>query len=197
MTNPRFRNIGAILNKVPDPASDPGVAAEAAPAAVPDATVTRLEPTTPARPEVARPSGGRTKRPATAASGESVSSSSGGGVRRVAFRLSPALREALIARTAASQTTQGQVVLDAVEAAVDRGVLAELVEPTKSQPGAGLFPRLEARPPVEASMLVEIRLDARAVDILDGLAAQVEAKSRTHLITVALDAYLSPDTSGA
>lgn len=195
MTNPRFRNIGAILNKVPDQASDPGAAPEIAPDATADATVTRLEPAAPARPEVVRPTGVRTKRPATPASDESVSSSAGGGVRRVAFRLSPALRDALIARTAASQTTQGQVVLDAVEAAVDRGVLAELVDPNRSQPGAGLFPRLEARPPVEASMLVEIRLDARAVDILDGLAAQVEAKSRTHLIAVALEAYLSADRS--
>ncbi len=42
---------------------------------------------------------------------------SDGGLRRIAIRLNPALHVLLIAKAAESRTSQGQVVLDSVEAA--------------------------------------------------------------------------------
>ena len=67
-------------------------------------------------------------------------------VRRIAFRLDPALHALLTGKATGSKTSQGQVVLDCVEAAHMAGVLGGLVT-TEAAPtsNGGLIPRLQGR----------------------------------------------------
>jgi hypothetical protein len=112
-------------------------------------------------------------------------------VRRIAFRLDPAVHTVLTRKAADGKTSQGQVVLDCVEAAHTAGVLGELVtaEATPAT-SSGLFPRLKGRGAAQATVPVEIRLHARAAAVLDDRVDQTGADSRTQLITAALRYHL-------
>jgi hypothetical protein len=99
-------------------------------------------------------------------------------VRRIAFRLDPALHAVLTRKAADSKTSQGQVVLDCVEAAHTARVLAELAT-TEAIPAtsSGLFPRLKGRGAAQATVPVEIRLHTGAAAVLDDLVEQTGAES--------------------
>jgi hypothetical protein len=183
-TSRRFESISGILNRTAtDPsleqagASAPAVAEEPAPTGV-----TKLRPAARSRPASEAPAPPAAK----------ASAGSDGGVRRIAFRLDPALHTALTARATDAKTSHGQVVLDCVEAAYQAGVLIDLVaaEATPTQTD-GLFPRLKSRTTAQASVPVEIRLHARAATVLDQLVDQTSADSRTQLVVAALRHQLS------
>jgi hypothetical protein len=186
MTNRRFDSIGTILSRTSEgaatsdhqedlevPATDPAPLG-----------VTELRPGSSRRST--RPSSVGPPRPGTGASAGSA-----GGVRRIAFWLDPALHAALTGKAAGSKTSQGQVVLDCVEAAHTAGVLGELVATEAAPaPDGGLFPRLQGRGTARPTVPVEIRLHARAAAVLDDLVEQTGADSRTQLITVSLRYHL-------
>jgi predicted transcriptional regulator len=127
-------------------------------------------------------------RPATRKSREST-----GGTRRVAFRLDPDLHTRLLARARQTNRSQGNVVLDAVEAAHTGGILTDLVAAEKKppEPQAGLFARTAPRAAAQSSVPVEIQIRAQAVDQIDRLAKEHYADNRTQLITAALRNHLS------
>lgn len=185
MTSSRFQSIGAILAKTAEGQPVELSDTQTAEADACSGTVSQLAPTQTNQTK-------RAARPATtmATRRPSASQASTGGVRRVAFRLAPDLYERLAAAATTRKSSHGQIVLDAVEAAaMNPDNLASLVaEPAAAT--SGLFPRLPQRPPAEASIPAEIRIDARAVDILDQLVTQSGARNRTHLITAALQSYL-------
>jgi hypothetical protein len=108
------------------------------------------------------------------------------------FRLDPDLHHSLVNRATADRTSYGHVVLDAVEAAHRGGRLSDLLADTRPQAAqTGLFPRLRPRSDAQPAVSVEIRLDARAVEILDQLVAEHHAENRTHLMVAALGDYLT------
>ena len=184
MTNPRFQNIGAILAKAPDRPAPDLEAAEVQPED-PTGTVTHLDPARTGKPEPST----RAKTPS--ARRRPTSATASGGVRRVAFRLAPDLYDRLAATATAERVSHGQVVLDAVEAVAGRDELTALIAGPAEDSPVGLFPRLPQRAPAAATIPVEIRIDARAVDILDQLVTQSGADNRTQLITAALRSHLA------
>src|SRR4051794_5400596 len=185
MTSRRFESIGGILNRTatdPTPTDEPDDAAPTAAADTAPAAVTKL-----------RPTGQNPRRPdrASAQSSPKSSTKSDGGVRRIAFRLDPALHSALTARAASEKTSQGQIVLDGIEAAHQAEALTDLVAAEAAAPQTGsLFPRLKTRGTAQATVPVEIRLHAQAVTVLDQLVTQTGADSRIQLIVAALRHHL-------
>ena len=194
MTDSRFSSISNILQ--PRPSAQPpadeneGAAEESAKRG----TVTRIDGAAQAgsarqRPETSEDS---VQRAAPSASRPSPASASvSGGVRRVVFRLNPDLHRSLGERAASERSSYGQVVLDAVESLHGSGRLsAVLSEAVGSMSATGLFPRLRARHEARPAVPVEIRLDARAVAILDQLVEEHGAENRTQLIVACLTTYL-------
>lgn len=176
MTSRRFESIGGILNRTVPPRPDDQQRSELQPAA-------RSTPTSDATDPVSAPaSTARQGRPSA-----KVSAKSDGGVRRIAFRLDPALHEALTARATTDKISQGQVVLDSIEAAHRSRTLQDLVAAERDEPQTdGLFPRLRGRNTAQATVPVEIRLHAQAAAVLDELVNETSAESRTQLIIAAL-----------
>lgn len=117
---------------------------------------------------------------------------SAGGIRRVAFRLNPELHARLVAHAKQTNSSQGNVVLDALEAAHSAGILTDLVAAEKKppQPQIGLFARTSPRTAATSSVPVEIQLRTQAVEQIDQLAEQHHADNRTQLITAALRNHL-------
>lgn len=189
MTNRRFESISGILNRTAtDTAADLGTAeqprdqshAAADPA---PASVTTLRPAT---PDAGRPA------QSLADASPKASTTSDGGVRRIAFRLDPTLHTALAAKAASDKASQGQVVLDAIEAAHQTDALTNLIAAEAAAPQSdSLFPRLRGRGTAQATVPVEIRLHAQAATVLDQLVTQTGAESRTQLIAAALRRHLS------
>ena len=195
MTDSRFSSISNILQ--PRPSAQPPAAENegAAAESVKKGTVTRIDGaaqvgSTRQRPET---SGNPVQPAAPSASRPSpASASASGGVRRVVFRLNPDLHRSLGERAAAERSSYGQVVLDAVESLHGSGRLsAVLNEAVGSTSATGLFPRLRARHEARPAVPVEIRLDARAVAILEQLVDEHGAENRTQLIAACLTAYLN------
>jgi hypothetical protein len=165
MTSRRFESIGGILNRTatdPTPTDEPDDTTPTAALDTAPAAVTKLRHT---GQHPRRTGGAATQQPSRKAS-----ASSDGGVRRIAFRLDPALHSALTARVASEKTSQGQIVLDGIEAAHQAEVLTGLVtaEAAGWQTGS-LFPRIKTRGTAQATVPVEIRLHAQAVTVLDQL----------------------------
>jgi hypothetical protein len=188
MANRRFDSIGTILSRTsegnPPVASDQENLEVAATDPAP-LGVTELPPMT-SRRSTRPQSSVSPPRLATGASAKSA-----GGVRRIAFRLDPALHAALTGRAADSKTSQGQVVLDCVEAAHTAGVLGELVTTEAAPtPNGPLPPSSGAAAPPGRRSRSEVRLHAGAAAVLDDLVEQAGADSRTQLITAALRYHL-------
>lgn len=176
MTNRRFDSIGGILNRIP---ASPDADNSPQPKPAPKLRSVNGETDNPAGPPVVAV---RQPQPRTRASAKSD-----GGVRRIAFRLEPALHEALTARAASDKTSQGQVVLNCIEAAHRDDALSNLVAAERDAPQTdSLFPRLRSRNAAQATVPVEIRLHAQAAAILQQLVHQTAAESRTQLIIAAL-----------
>src|SRR5215212_4642874 len=112
MSNRRFDSIGTILSRTSEGAAPSDHQEDLEVPAVDPAPlgVTELRPVSSRRST--RPSSVGPLRPGT-----SASAGSAGGVRRIAFRLDPALRAVLTGKAAEGKTSQGQVVLNCVEAA--------------------------------------------------------------------------------
>lgn len=119
------------------------------------------------------------------------SASSEGGTQRVVLRLRAPLHTQLVTHVAATRSSQGDVVLDAIEAAYTAGRLADLVAHAHDVDQGTLFARTKKRGPAEASIPIELRLRREAVTEVDRLAAETHADSRTQLIVVALEAHLN------
>lgn len=182
MNSRRFESIGAILNRATsNPTTSDGEPQNERPATPRSASPASEGQPRPAAPTVRRPP------PPPTVSVKSVSAKSDGGVRRIAFRLDPALHEALTGKAATGKISQGQVVLDCIEAAHQDGSLDDLVARERDDLQSGsLFPRLRSRGAAQATVPVEIRLHARAATVLDQLVEQTGADSRTQLIIAAL-----------
>src|SRR4051795_4013828 len=132
MTSRRFESIGGILNRTatdPTPTDEPDDTAATAAADPAPAAVTKLRP--------AGPNPRRIERAATQQPARTASASSDGGVRRIAFRLDPALHSALTGRAASEKTGQGQIVLDGIEAAHQAEALPDLVATEAAAPQTG------------------------------------------------------------
>jgi len=191
VTDSRFSSIGQILDRrvLPDAPTDTSPSIADTPAK--EGTITRI---------VDAPAAGRARerdRPAdqdpdgTPGTGRAASFRSSGGTRRIVFRLDPELHRSLGDRATAERTSYGQLVLDAVETVHADGQLPALLAASGSSAGdTGLFPRLRSRADARPAVSVEIRVDARAVEILDRLVQEQGAENRTHLMVTALDAYL-------
>ena len=118
-----------------------------------------------------------------------------GGTRRVALRLPEQLHSKLVRRVELDGSSQGHVVLDAIEHAHLQGGLGDLIARSapKQQQGA-LFDRTRLRGRAEPSVPVELRLRASALEQVDRLAAEHGAESRTQLVVSALAAYLTHES---
>ena len=195
MTDSRFSSIAQILDRR-IPAAATTTADDESSAAVEttarEGTITRIEDAPFAgRPRERQPDREPDPKAAHGAA-PGTSSRSSGGARRIVFRLDPDLHRVLGERATAERTSYGQLVLDAVEAAHSGGHLPALLAASGSaRVDTGLFPRLRARADARPAVSVEIRVDARAVEILDRLALEQGAENRTHLMVTALTAYLA------
>lgn len=109
---------------------------------------------------------------------------------QIPMRLMPLVVEHCKARS----ITHGTLIVTALEANAHR--LAELVTPTPVMGGGGLFPALATsktgpRASGEEQIVpLTFRLPREHFDVLDQLVAQVNAPSRSKLISAALGAYL-------
>lgn len=185
MTDERFASIGGLLKSPPRKRTPLRIADE------PDAAA----PETPTEPEaVPLPAPPRAKsRPGTAATPKSTSSA--GGTQRVVLRLRQPLHTQLVHHVASVGSSQGNVVLDAIESAHTTGHLADLVTQAQNTEQDSLFARTKKRGPAEATIPIELRLRREAVNQIDRLATETGADSRTQLIVVALQNYLHhPDS---
>lgn len=194
MTDSRFSSIGQILDRRIPPAALPedDSSSSADEMTANEGTITRIEDAPLAGRARERQSDREPGPKATGgAGGPGTSSRSSGGARRIVFRLDPDLHRSLGNRATAERTSYGQLVLDAVEAVHSGGQLQALLAASSSaRDDTGLFPRLRARSDARPAVSVEIRVDARAVEILDRLAQEQGAENRTHLMVTALTAFL-------
>lgn len=136
------------------------------------------EPPQPAPPRADAPKAARPR-----------SAASTGGVRPLPFRAPLDTVEALRIRARTDRSSQPNVILDAIEANIDR--LDELLhggrqtDPTDG----GLFRRL-APPVSQDTVPITVRVTAQALGTIDDLVAKHNAPSRTALIVAALNAHL-------
>lgn len=191
MTSDRFASIGNLLP------NRSAAARSLAPRANPTTTtlgdtserdVVGPKPATLANP--ANSPGARTATPRR----PRASAASRGGTRRVAFRLDPELHRGLVDRATRERTSNGNVVLDAVQSAHDANILV----PRATQPERrGMFVRTPIRNNPTPSVLVEIRLHAQALTEVDRLVTETQAGTRTQLFQSALAHYLTEPTSSS
>jgi hypothetical protein len=185
----RFTPIQGLLDSR-SPAGKTGHPSPASPARRPDLTeapgfgpAAQLPKLPPRRP----PTGG--DKPTTGRS-----SISKGGTRRVALRLPDQLHARLVRRVELDGSSQGHVVLDAIEHAHTQGRLGDLIaRSAPAQLQGALFDRTRLRGRAEPSVPVELRLRASALEQVDRLAAEHGAESRTQLVVAALAAYLTEE----
>lgn len=191
--SPRSRGLGGILRAVTTTEAPPAEPA-APPEAAPESTSHRstepssrtAEPTPDANAD--KRTGGRTDPAAaeeTHGAAPKASGASAGGSRQLIVYLSPELRTRL--RRAAVESSQLDVVLDAIEQAERAGILGQLVTAERSPTaGSGLF---ERRRPRGAEPHIQVNLYARQshVDVIDRLVARYDASGRSALVRAALD----------
>ena len=113
-----------------------------------------------------------------------------GGSRRVPFNLPIDLHDALVSRKSAEGKSKTTVVLEAIEAAHQAGVLANGVEKPRAKAG-GLFILPESRATAEGVVPAEIRLAETNCIIIDKLVATHELGTRTELIIRSLRFHLN------
>lgn len=180
MTNDRFGSISGLLTSKTAPR---------------EATVHPISSEAGERPtEPAAPRGQQRRRTAPATQPKSAEST--GGTRRVAFRLEPDLHARLVSHAKQGDTTHGNIVLDAIEAAHSAHKLADMIAAATSvtQPvSSGLFVRSAPRGAAKPSIPVEVQLHAQAVEQIDQFVAEYGADNRTQLIVVALQHHLDAD----
>ena len=112
-----------------------------------------------------------------------------GGSRRVPFNLPIDLHDALVSRKSAEGKSKTTVVLEAIEAAHQAGVLANVVEKPKVKAG-GLFILPENRVTAEGIVPAEIRLAEANCVVIDKLVVTHDLGTRTELIIRSLRFYL-------
>ena len=134
--------------------------------------------TTPAKPA-----------PLTAAPVHPISATTGGS-RRVPFNLPIDLHDALVSRKSAEGKSKTTVVLEAIEAAHQAGILANVAEKPKAKAG-GLFILPESRATAEGIVPAEIRLAEANCIVIDKLVATHNLGTRTELIIRSLRFHLS------
>lgn len=111
------------------------------------------------------------------------------GFRPVTLSLPVSLVSQVKARARQEQTSQPDVLMDAVAATVDR--LDVLLDASHSSSESdGLFIRHQATRPVEPMSTLTVRLLSTNLATIDELAAKHEAPSRSALCAVALRDYL-------
>lgn len=182
MTDDRFATISGLLNSPPRTRTPLRIADE------PDTASAPPTQTAPAR----RPKPAAEAKAETGPAGASPKSlSSEGGTQRVVLRLRAPLHAQLVAHVASTRSSQGDVVLDAIEAAYTAGRLTDLVAQAQDVDAGTLFVRTKKRGPAEATIPIELRLRREAVTQVDRLATETHADSRTQLIVVALEAHLT------
>jgi hypothetical protein len=190
MTSDRFASIGDLLP------NRPAAVRPLTPRTSPTTTTLKdapgrdvVGPKPASRTVPANSSGARTATPRRPRASE-VSS---GGTRRVAFRLDPELHRRLVDRATRERTSNGNVVLDAIQSAHDANTLV----PRPTQPELrGMFIRTPIRNNPTPSVLVEIRLHTQALSEVDRLVTETRAGTRTQLFQSALAHYLTePDST--
>ena len=180
MTNDRFGSISGLLTSKPAPRQ---------------ATVHPITADTGEQPTEPPATRGQQRR-RTAPAAKPKSEESTGGTRRIAFRLEPDLHARLVSHAKRSDTTHGNIVLDAIEAAHGADRLTDLIAAARNgtRPvSGGLFVRSAPRGAAKPSIPVEVQLNAQAVDQIDQLVAQYGADNRTQLIVAALQDHLDAD----
>jgi hypothetical protein len=116
-------------------------------------------------------------------------------LRLVIVQLPNAIADRLRSQARARSVTYKELILDAVEATVDQ--LGDLVAQRRPRPReagslfAGERTAALARP--EGRRQISIKLTEASITALDDLATTHGAKSRSELIAIALDAYLSQE----
>lgn len=112
-------------------------------------------------------------------------------VRAISLSLPLTIRTQLREHARATGQSQGDVVLDAVEATVDS--LDRLIEGERPTPvSTGMFDRTPARQPSsEPYVALSLRMKSTNVATLDHLCQRHDAASRSQLCTVALRSYLN------
>ena len=112
-----------------------------------------------------------------------------GGSRRVPFNLPIDLHDALVSRKSAEGKSKTTVVLEAIEAAHQAGVLANVAQKPKAKTG-GLFILPESRATAEGVVPAEIRLAEANCVVIDRLVKTHELGTRTELIIRSLRFHL-------
>jgi len=115
--------------------------------------------------------------------------------RGVVVYVPVSIRERMQARRRADDITHSDLVLDAIEAAIDQ--LPKLLDSQVQQRSSGLFIRAAATRPGkrsrgEPSVQVWLGLDAANLATIDKLSEEMAQGNRSRLIATALDAYLQP-----
>ena len=125
----------------------------------------------------------------TAAPARPVSARTGGS-RRIPFNLPIDLHDALVSRKSAEGKSKTTVVLEAIEAAHQAGVLANVAEKPKAK-AEGLFILPESRATAEGIVPAEIRLAEANCVVIDKLIATHDLGTRTELIIRSLRFHLN------
>ena len=112
-----------------------------------------------------------------------------GGSRRVPFNLPIDLHDALVSRKSVEGKSKTTVVLEAIEAAHQAGVLANVAKKPKIKAG-GLFILPESRATAEGVVPAEIRLAEANCVVIDKLVETHDLGTRTELIIRSLRFHL-------
>lgn len=115
-----------------------------------------------------------------------------GGSRRVPFNLPVGLNEALVARKSIDGKSKTVVILQAIEAAHQAGVLGRQIE-TNTESRSSLFDFPTPRGVAEGVVPGEIRVSAGNCVVIDELVEKYTLKTRTELIIRALEFHLRPE----
>lgn len=111
------------------------------------------------------------------------------------FYLPPDLCDLLRKTAHAQHKTNADVMLDALEATVEE--LQDLINADRAEPETGgVFTRTRPRP-VGQKVQITGRIQPGNLKVIDRLAAKCGADSRSHLVDVALRAYLTTTQTAA
>lgn len=144
--------------------------------------------------ERARPAAGPTSQPGSPASAKAAPRQAQSPIHASNAQIPMRVMPLVVEHCRVHAITHGTLIITALEANADR--LTDLVTPAPVMGGGGLFPALAAsrsgpRATGEEQIVpLTFRLPREHFEVLDALVAQVNAPSRSKLISAALAAYL-------
>lgn len=195
----QIKSLGATLGRRPSPpavaaapqaaATDPAPTTTPEPATTPAPTVTKPAAKPASRPAASRDS--RDGRPAKPPSPRSAATSGSARSQRsrghTVFYVAIETNDQVRSKARQENLTNAEIIFDAIEATRDQ--LAERLGPDYAAPGSGqLFARPDRRPGKKVQLSAII--SDRNLAAIDSLVGEYGAESRSHLVEVALAAYL-------